>query len=455
MIDERKFISLTVIITLFGFVLRILWLQSQPVSADDFQSGLSAIHYMDSGQLGPTMWNHPGLRNILVYWTLKVFGSGVVGIKGWSILFGTLTIPLIALVSRRIFKIQEVALLAAFLWAIDLLAIDYSRQAVHEIYLALFPLAAIYLAYAYHDRQNPWYLVAAGISFGLGLASKWSALFQLLATGGLLLYYSLRQEVNNRRLFSGKAVLLFSSLVLVPFMVYLLTFLPWFGRGYSLKEWVQLQRSMYIETSTHTGYSPERVLPENIGDHKAYEWFIRPVSHRDLFFIALSEGEAKQEPTLEDNIVMLLGVSNPLVWLLVIPAVLFILYRGIRSRDEGLLFLSALFLISYIPFVAARRPIWVNTAVVVLPYAIMAVAYMVWNIFTTPHRRKIFLAGYCTAVCLIAVPLYVMVIGKGFKMPYVREYLVEHYYPRQNTLPMKNVERHAAEREGGHVDKGR
>jgi 4-amino-4-deoxy-L-arabinose transferase-like glycosyltransferase len=429
--SERKFILLTVLVTLFGFAVRAVWLQSQPVSYDDFGVGLSALNYVESGQLGPTMWNHPVLRNILVYCSLKVFGSGVIGLKGWSVLFGTLSVTLMSLVSRRILKSREAALMAALLWALDPLAIDFSRQAINDIYLVFFPLAAIYLAYKYYDSRNPWFLPASGIFFGLGLASKWSAVFQLLATGVLLLSSFFRHDIKNPGAFAGKTVFLFASLILVPLMVYLLTFIPWFGRGYALKEWPQLQRSMYIETTTHNGYTPERVLPENIGDHKAYEWFIRPVSHRDIFYIAVTEGEARQEPTLEDNIVMFLAIGNPLVWLLVIPAILFALYRGMRRRDEGLLYLSGLFLISYLPMVVARRPIWVNSALIVIPYAIMAVAYLVWKIFPAGCGRRRFIAGYLAAVCIMTVPLFVFAIGKGFKVPYLKQYLFENYYPRK------------------------
>ena len=68
-------------ITLLALFLNGFQLASQPVSHDDFDVALSAINYMESGQLGPTMWNHPCLRNILVYYALRAFGSGVLGVK--------------------------------------------------------------------------------------------------------------------------------------------------------------------------------------------------------------------------------------------------------------------------------------------------------------------------------------------------------------------------------------
>ena len=66
-------------ITLWALFLNGFQLSRQPVSEDDYYVALSAINYMESGQLGPTMWNHPCLRNILVYYALHMFGTGVLG----------------------------------------------------------------------------------------------------------------------------------------------------------------------------------------------------------------------------------------------------------------------------------------------------------------------------------------------------------------------------------------
>nr|WP_281412900.1 phospholipid carrier-dependent glycosyltransferase [Geobacter grbiciae] len=372
------------------------------------------------------MWNHPELRNIIVYWSMKLLGSGVWGIKGWSFLFGTLTVPLMALVGRRIFRNGTIALIAALFWALDPLAIDFSRQAINDIYLAFFPLAAILCAYRFTDSRNPLWLIVAGVLFGFGLASKWSALFQIIPTG-MLLVHVLRSGRANRASFAGKMLFLFASLVILPVTIYLITFFPWFGRGYSVAEWPALQKAMYRETKLHTGYQKTIV-----GDHKAYEWFILPVTYQDIFFNKQEEGEARHVPTFEENAVILLVVTNPLVWLLVLPAVGRAAYRGIRERDEGLCYLSALFLLSYLPLAAVHRPIWVNTALAVLPYALMAVAWFVWDILRNISARRRIVAVYLAVVVVLAVPQYVLVIGKGFSIPYVREYLMEKYSHDEN-----------------------
>jgi 4-amino-4-deoxy-L-arabinose transferase-like glycosyltransferase len=424
----RQFILSTISITIGGFLLRALLLPSQPVSFDDFEVAVSAVNYMESGQLGPTMWNHPVLRNILVYFAMKLFGTGVLGVKGTSLLLGTLCIPLVALVARRIFDDGKTALLAASLWALDPLAIDFSRQAINDIYLAFFPLAGIYLVYRFRDKGNSAWLLGSGVLFGFGLASKWSAVFPLAVTLGLLIA-AIRKETKGRKGERyARAAHVSAMLVVLPLLVYILTFIPWFGRGYSLSEWPALQRSMFMETSQHTGYKPDAMVDRDI---RAYEWFIRPVTFRDMFFNMDNDEQGRL--SAENNVTILLAVSNPLVWLLVLPAALYLAHRGVRERKEGHCFLAALFLLSYIPLVVARRPIWLNTALSVLPFALMAVAYFVWTVASRFRRRHAVVTAYLVLVLAVSLPLYLLVIGKGTKLPVIREYLRDRYLHQKGT----------------------
>jgi len=405
------------LLTLAGLFLRTLWLHSQPVSVDDYMVGITAINYMESGQLGPTMWNHPDLRNILVYWAMQLFGSGLVGLKGWNVLFGTLSIPLLAAITRRLLASERVALTAALLWTIEPLAIDFSRQAINDIYIAFFPLLGIYLTLKYLDQYRPAWLVLAGFAWGCGLASKWSAVFPLTVTGCYLLWQSRHAVVDAAGSAVARTAYYVATLVFLPCTIYLLTFLPWFGRGYDLTEWPALQHSMYLETKLHTGYHETIV-----GDHLASQWFIKPVMFRDLYFTAGSE-----EHSVNGKMTLLLAVADPLVWLLVLPAVAMLVYRGIGRRSSGELVTAALFLLAYLPLVITRRPIWVNTALSVLPFALMAVAYLVWNILEGKPAGKRWAAAYLSLVAVTSAALYLPVIGKGELLPLVGPTLLERF----------------------------
>ena len=412
-------------ITLWALFLNGFQLSRQPVSEDDYYVALSAINYMESGQLGPTMWNHPCLRNILVYYALHMFGTGVLGVKGVSLLLGTLCTPLIGLVARRILKDDCIALIAAFLWACDALVIDFSRQGINDIYLSFFPLIAIYLFYRHRESGRQLWLLGSGICFGLGLASKWSAVFPLIVTFALLLVTINKETKDAIRARIVRYCHVTALLLMVPALVYLLTFIPWFGRGYSLSEWPALQRSMFLETSQHVGYHPKKWDDK---DNRAYKWFVAPSVFVDPFMnMDTADGDPRSLPSFDKSVTVVLGYANPLVWLLVLPAIIVLLRRGFRERDEGAWYLTGLFLASYLPLVASPRPIWMNTALSVLPYAIMAVAFFVWTIAGRFKRNNVVIASYLVLVLIVASPLYLLAIGKGTRIPVLNNYLVEQY----------------------------
>src|SRR6185369_12379009 len=211
----------------------------------------------------------------------------------------------------------------------------------------------------------------------------------------------------------------------VPLLVYLLTFLPWFGRGYSITEWPALQRSMFLETSQHTGYKPKQWDDR---DNRAYKWFVVPSVFVDPFMnMDAPDGGTRELPEFEKSATVVLGVANPLVWLLTLPAIFFLLRRAARERDEGAGYLAGLFLVSYLPLVCSPRPIWLNTALSVLPYAIIAVAWFVRSVVSRFKRQELVLAAYLLLVLLVASPLYLLAIGKGVRIPVVKDYLMENY----------------------------
>ena len=424
-------------ITAAGLLLRIVCLLAHPPTPDDVWVTLSSINFLESGQLGPTMWNHPGLRNILAYGMLQFFGSGLFGVVGLNLLLGTICIPMVHALALRLTSEGRIALGAALLFALEPLAVQYSCQAINDIYLVAFPLAGILAAYRYLDRGSPAWLVACGAAFGLGLASKWSALFQLSVVGALLLL-RLRRGPGSLQIKLARGSLIFCSLVLLPGVIYLLSFAPWFARGYALSEWPALQKSMYQETKLHTGYK-DRIY----GDHRAELWFLEPgVSHVDQIF-SIPEGPLRSAPNARDNLTVLLTVANPLVWLALIPALCVVLRRAWLERSEGLGVLVALLLFSYLPFAVAGRPIWFNTGVVVLPYLVIVVAAGVWRLFPVSRLRwrdRVF-PLYLGSACLVSLALYPLAIGKGYGLPVLGKHLLDNARSEQGESK-ERYERH-------------
>ncbi len=296
--------------------------------------------------------------------------------------------------------------------AIDPLHIDFSRQAVQEDYMPFFFIPAVYAALRYEDGESPLWLVLSGLCFGLGVASKWYVAFPLIVTFAFLAWKGLSDRLLRVSQKANEIVFLCAVLVLLPASVYLLTYFPWFHhQGFDLSEWLSMQRLTYMETVTHSGFSPYDMEL----DHYPSHWFVKPVAYADFIF-----GEGRPW--------VLLAIPNPLVWLLTLPAMTYLGYRGVREKNRRFLFLSALFWCSYIPLLAAQRPIWVHTSFSVLPFAFMATAFLLTEMMAGKRGRKIALAIYLLVVTVTSVPLYLLTIGRGEDIPPLRA-VVELYRP--------------------------
>ncbi len=419
--SHRRFGIALAAIALLGLGLRLWELPGQRIFADDACVGVSAVNFVERGILGPTMWHHPHLRDLLVYTSVQALGDSKIGLTIFSLVFGALSVPLLGLVALRLLGRRDVALLASALLAIDSLHIDYSRQGVHEDYMLFFTLTGLWLALEFARRGGPGWLLGAGTSFGLGLASKWYVAFPLAVIAAALAARVVRGRLARREALHQLAFV-FAALVLLPLSIYLASFYPWFQRGHGLAEWIELQRSMLHETQTHRGYNP--YLPTI--DHRAYLWFLRPVYYIDVGF-------GPGDP------VLLIAITNPFVWLLTWPAIAYLAYRARKDRLESQWLLLALFGASYLPFLLlpARRPIWAHTAFAVLPFALMAVAYLLTEASDGMRRRRKLLLAYVAVASICAAPLYLLATGKGLDVRPLRP-IVEVFRPaEERPVPSK------------------
>ena len=344
-----------------GFALRAVLLSAQPLTDDDRLVAATAQFFTQFGWPEPTMWNHPRLRDLLVAASLDALGPTAWGIKASSVLLGTLSVAATALLLYWLSGSAAAAGIAGLLLAIDPLHLDFSRQGINDVYLAFFPVAAIAAAWRYRSTRHPPWLLLAGALLGLGLASKWGAAFPMSVAALAVAADAVRREVPWRER-ATEAAFVVACLIVLPLTLYLLTYLPWFGRGYSLLDWLRFQGAMGHETATHTGYGTPRPAGfpgEVVG---AWRWFVQIVYYVDVVPSA-GPGAA------------ITGVGNPLAWLLVWPAFGFTLVRAVKHADRASWVLLALFAASYLPFLVVPRPIWTNSALSVLPFAMLLVGH--------------------------------------------------------------------------------
>ncbi|MGQ0615644.1 MAG: phospholipid carrier-dependent glycosyltransferase [Acidimicrobiia bacterium] len=174
---------------------------------------------------------HPPLAKWLIAAGIRVGGFTPTGWRLGALVCGCLVVLLTYLCARQLVAGRTLPALAGGLVALDGISFTTGRAALIDVFLALFTTAALLFtltAFRHgHDARRvarcEW---AVALCLGLGLATKWSALWVLL---GCMLAFLVLHGSGPRRAHQGRAVLAsVLRLGLVPLGVYLAAYGPWF-----------------------------------------------------------------------------------------------------------------------------------------------------------------------------------------------------------------------------------
>lgn len=391
-----------IVVVVIGIFLRLGFIWSQPPLEDDHLFVLSAENYMKHGQIGPSMIHHPNLRNILIYYSTSLFGKGRFGVWGVSLFFGIGSIFLLYLIGDQLFREKRAPLIASLFLAVDPLHIAFSRQAIQETTTLFFILLGFYLFLFYIRKGGYPYLLLVGVTFGIGIASKWQSLFPLVFCFS---YIVLKSKMRFDVIFESVV-----CLIIVPFVTYLITFIPWFSRGFDLIDWFRYQVELFY--LNRYLINPLEEIVRNPGNPLL--WFIIPQGYASFTY---SEGKPY----------VLIGIGNPFVWLLTIPAVLYSMYRAFKERGSHLL-ISGVFIFSYLPFVLAsfKRDIYVLSALSIMPFVFLAIADIFCGITFLKRLRNF----YLVIVIILSIVLYPLSIGRSLEFDYLH-FVVEGFNPHK------------------------
>lgn len=180
-------------------------------------------------------WLHPPLAKYFQAASINLFG-----VRAWawrlpSALFGTLGIALTYLLAKELFGNKRLSLLAAALLSLDGLHLVQSRIGMNDIIVSFFIslswLLFVLLAKRQQllNRRGRLILFALGVCLGLGISTKWSAVFSWMGINflswGLILYRLRRSKLKLAVVLKGLSWPIF-CLLLLPVMIYLLSYAP-------------------------------------------------------------------------------------------------------------------------------------------------------------------------------------------------------------------------------------
>ena len=326
---------------------------------------------------------HPPIGKWMIAIGIKLFGDNPIGWRISAALFGVVSIYLIFLVGRKLFKSDFLALLSAALASIDGIHLVMSRTALLDIFLMTFLFGA-FTALIFQK-----YLLMA-LMLGLGLGTKWSALYFIIAIAIYLL-------IRERRA-------LISYVIIIP-SVYLISWSGWF---LSINGWNRKSSSNSLLSlfnyhkeilDFHTGLETDHPYQAS-----PWNWLIlgRPTS----FFYDSPKNCGSDNCAQE-----ILAMGTPTIWWLGLISIFITIGYFIHRRDKSAGLILLALLSNYLPWLLfPERTTFYFYAIAFQPYLILAITFAIKEFLADSQgkRRVWVLSGFSLSalVFLYFLPLY-------------------------------------------------
>jgi len=321
-------------------------------------------------------WTHPPLAKLFIAGGILLFGDNSFGWRFPAAFFGTGIILLTFLLAKQLFKNEKLAIMAATILSFDGLLLVMSRIGMADVYLLFFILATILFAI----KAN-WMLTATFL--GLSMATKWTGIYLLPVVIILIFASFLQTKKKNLNIFVKYLLFPFSSLIIIPVLVYMLSYILFFKTGHTLNQFWELQKQMWWY---HT-----RLKATHSYQSASYTWpfLIRPV----WFWV-------KYET---DKIGNIYNLGNPVLWwsgILIMPFVLIQAVKAAVKRSFQLIFTVLCYFIFWLPWIFSPRIMFLHHYLPALPFLSLLLAFVV-NKIKIGKKKK----GYINFVFLIILAI--------------------------------------------------
>jgi dolichyl-phosphate-mannose--protein O-mannosyl transferase len=430
----------------------------------------------------PYEWTHPPLGKLIQAAGIVMFGFSPFGWRLIGVIFGTLMIPVMYLLGKRLFGTWIGAFAASFLLTFDFMHFTMARMGTADTYVVFFALVAQLFFFVYFSNvvKKGWStsvlpLFGAVMFFFLSFSTKWLALYG--AVGMLMLLVALRiRDVSRLKASAGrKYAALFDHpfllllgfialgvgmyfLIYVPDMLTGRPFIGTYGNGV-----IDLQFAMYNYHSTlvatHDFASAWWSWPFMVSTHGYVPLWL------DITYL----------PNNIDSTISVMG--NPAVWWVGFGAILIVTERAIRGKEllqglkkrlshkeraqtpipvsagaplvpsameevpaetptvqpEGVevppqkvgrrwdiaaIFIATMFFFSWIPYVFISRVTFIYHFYVSVPFLCLACAYLISKHWNSRRGKIVAIALFAAVVVLFAV-FYPVISGVPTSTSYI------------------------------------
>lgn len=281
------------------------------------QPAFDEIHYIKDakwimqGEMSKRI-EHPPLARLIILSEIKVFGDNPFGWRIFSVLFGTIGLVLFYFICLALNMSRGAVFLATFVFSLENLNFLQASVAMLDVYLVTFMLGA-FLFYLY--RQY----ILSGIAIGLSTLAKLSGVF---AAPVLFIHWVFngRNRARLKDFFMLMVMAPLSFFVLLPYLDFLTV--GHFPNVFNhIKQMLTLSSTLTFAKITKGAVSS-----------RPWNWVLRP----EIMWYWYDP--------------QYIGVISFTVWALIIPVVVYMLFRA-RRRDQASIFALSWFAGTYLPWI--------------------------------------------------------------------------------------------------------
>lgn len=394
---------------------------------------------------------HPLLGTCLIALSIKLFGMNPLAWRIPGAITGILLLPLFYAVLRELFTKRKYAQLGTLLFAADFMHLTTSRIATLEPFsifwiLLMFWFMIRYFYSSFYDtplRQQLKLLLACGLAMGFGIATKWTACYSAVGLA-ILLFTNL---IARYREYRGAGKLLadadpealteeerascthiretfpaafrttilwcFLFFLLIPIVIYWLSYLPtkvWRDGWSAANVWKQIEYMYHYHTTLKATHPYQSSW---------YQWIfdIRPIWYygRDTAGIYHS----------------ISCFSNPLICWAGTPAVIYAIYRAVRSRSREAWIISVGYLTAFLPWVSlVKRCVFSYHYYPSSIFMIMALVFAIRDLLIRHPQARPYVRAFAAAAVLLFFVFLPATAGFGTTTAYIKalEWLPTWYF---------------------------
>lgn len=395
---------------------------------------------------------HPLLGTCLIALSIKLFGMNPLAWRIPGVITGILLLPLFYAVMRELFGKRKYAQLGTLLFAADFMHLTTSRIATLEPFsifwiLLMFWFMIRYFYTSFYDtplKQQLKLLLACGIAMGFGIATKWTACYSAVGLAILLFTNLISRYQECRRAkklltsaepdtlseadraacmhlqetwpgaFRKTILWCFVFFIFIPIIIYWLAYLPtrvW-RDGWSVANvWKQIEYMYHYHTTLKATHPYQSTW---------YQWIfdLRPIWYY---------GRAGA-----NNIYNSISCfSNPLICWAGTPAVIYTIYRAIRSRSREAWIISVGYLTAFLPWVSlVKRCVFSYHYYPSSIFMIMALVFAIRDILKQDPKAKTWVRIFAIACVVLFFVFLPATAGFGTTNAYIKalEWLPTWYF---------------------------